>query len=538
MSKTWYKHITPWSRSLSWPLLLLLIGVINVKLVVKIIVLLSYLIIYRKELLPNKEKIPAFIWFYASMICIGTVNFFLAGDLLNKNYLVVVLLGIGFWGLCIAASLIAKMLIEKTATTKITATIKFFFQLNFLITAFQLFIIMIDAGALNPYTYQGQYQKYFISTGDRMTGISFDISTTNAILSAFGVFYFLYRQQFVMLLLCMITLLATGSNFIFLLTLASFFVIFLFSSNRLQKSSIILCLALFVIFLARVSPQNNRYANTVLSEKVMERKINADQLSIAKTESTSGIENQKLQIARSYIDSINAAHKNNPIPEPQNNLVASVIPDKKPTIPTDNIHSAPFQRKKDSTGVQKKLLGFMKENGILPDSSTSPKNQNNRAGKLISFRQTYQYLVTNPRYILSGTGIGNFSSKLAFRATGLNIAGSYPPAFSYVNAAFNTNHLHLYLQYFSEDAEKHSLLNSPDSAADQLLAEYGILGILSFLLLYIGYFLKTTSASIYALPALILLAGSLLTGYWFEQLSIVIIFEVLMLLHVKQKKDI
>lgn len=535
MSKTWYKHIIHWSRSLSWPLLLFLIGVINVKLVIKIIVLLSYLIVYRKELLPNKGKIPAFIWFYASMISIGTVNFFLTGYFLHKNYLIVVILGIGFWGLCIAASLIAKMLIEKTATTNITATIKFFFQLNFLITAVQLFIIMIDAGALNPYTYQGQYQKYFISTGDRMTGISFDISTTNAILSAFGVFYFLYRQQFIMLLLCMITLLATGSNFIFLLTLASFIVVFLFSSNRLQKSSIILCVALFVIFLARVSPQNNRYANTVLSEKVMERKINTDQLSIAKTESTSGNEYQQLKIARSYIDSINAART---IPELQNSLVAAVIPDKKPTIPTDNIHSAPFQRKKDSTGVQKKLLGFMKENGILSDSSASPKNENNRAGKLISFRQTYQYLVTNPRYILSGTGIGNFSSKLAFRATGLNIAGSYPPSFSYVNAAFNINHLQLYLQYFSEDAEKHSLLNSPDSAADQLLAEYGILGILSFLLLYIGYFLKNTRARTYALPVLILLAGSILTGYWFEQLSVIILFEILMLLQIKQKKDI
>lgn len=538
MSNTWYKHITHWSRNLSWPLLIFLVGVINVKLVVKIVVLLSYLIVYRKDLLPNKGKIPAFIWFYASMISIGTVNFFLAGGFLNKNYLIVVLVGIGFWGLCIASSLIVKTLIEKTATTKITATLKFFFQLNFLITVVQLFIIMIDAGALNPYTYQGQYQKYFISTGDRMTGLSFDISTTNAILSAFGVFYFLYRQHFIMLVLCMITLLATGSNLIFLLTIASFIVIFLFSSNRLQKSGIVLCLALCIIFLARVSPQNNRYANTVLSEKVIERKVNAKQLSIAETESYSSNEKLKLQIARSYIDSIKTARKNKPIPITQNSPVAAVIPAKKPIIPTDNIHSAPFQRKKDSTGVQKKLLGFMKENGILPDSSTSPKNQNNRAGKLISFQQTYQYLVTNPRYILSGTGIGNFSSKLAFRATGLNIAGSYPPAFSYVNAAFHTNHLQLYLQYFSEDAEKHSLLNSPDSAADQLLAEYGILGILSFLLLYVGYFWKNTTASKYALPLLMLLVGSLLTGYWFEQLSVVIIFEALMLLQIKQKKDI
>jgi hypothetical protein len=51
------------------------------------------------------------------------------------------------------------------------------------------------------------YQKYFIGTGDHIRGITFDTSTTNAVLNAFGIVYFLLRKQMVMALLCMAVLL-------------------------------------------------------------------------------------------------------------------------------------------------------------------------------------------------------------------------------------------------------------------------------------------------------------------------------------------
>eukprot|EP01039_Chlorochromonas_danica_P015397 gene15397-18091_t len=45
---------------------------------------------------------------------------------------------------------------------------------------------MIDAHAINPFRYQGQYQKYFLGTGDYIKGVTFDISTTNAVINAFA----------------------------------------------------------------------------------------------------------------------------------------------------------------------------------------------------------------------------------------------------------------------------------------------------------------------------------------------------------------
>jgi len=79
-------------------------------------------------------------------------------------------------------------------------------------------------------------------------------------------------------------------------------------------------------------------------------------------------------------------------------------------------------------------------------------------------------------------------------------------------------------------------MNSPDSVYDQLLAEYGIAGILFFLVFYAGYFIKYHRKKSYGLPLLLLLAGAFATGYWFEQLSIVIVFEAMMLLNIKEAK--
>ena len=73
-------------------------------------------------------------------------------------------------------------------------------------------------------------------------------------------------------------------------------------------------------------------------------------------------------------------------------------------------------------------------------------------------------------------GIGNFSSKLAFKATGLNIAGGFPQKFTYMNSAFISNHLDLYLYYFTKEDGLHSITNNPNSVYDQLISGVWIIG--------------------------------------------------------------
>ncbi|MEI9807328.1 MAG: hypothetical protein WDO16_05270 [Bacteroidota bacterium] len=209
----------------------------------------------------------------------------------------------------------------------------------------------------------------------------------------------------------------------------------------------------------------------------------------------------------------------------------------KPSIPAPNIHTEPYQFKRDTSLFRRSLINFAITNIPAFDTSLGNLQKKSLPGKLIALQQTTRFLKANPVKILTGTGIGRFSSKLAFRATGLQFAGGYPVRFAYVNNDFRDNHLNLYLDYFSKDQQFHSLMNSPDSVYDQLLSEYGLAGIVVFFFFYAGYYTKRYRKKSYGLPLLFLMAGAFAIGYWFEQLSIVIVFELLLLLDIKEAKE-
>jgi hypothetical protein len=67
----------------------------------------------------------------------------------------------------------------------------------------------------------------------------------------------------------------------------------------------------------------------------------------------------------------------------------------------------------------------------------------------------------------------------------------------------------------------------------QLLAEYGLAGLLCFFIFYLIFFgrhIQWRGTRSYGLPLLLLMSGAFFTEYWFEQLSVVVLFELLMLL--------
>jgi hypothetical protein len=143
----------------------------------------------------------------------------------------------------------------------------------------------------------------------------------------------------------------------------------------------------------------------------------------------------------------------------------------------------------------------------------------------------------NPSQIITGTGMGNFSSKLAFKTTGLNIAGGYPEKFIYMNPAFVMNHLDLYLYYFTKEDGRHSIINNPNSVYDQLLSEYGLLGLGVFFIFYLGFFIKKFKTATYGIPLIIFLSAIFFVDYWFEQLSIIVFFELLFFLNLKEGRQ-
>jgi hypothetical protein len=151
--------------------------------------------------------------------------------------------------------------------------------------------------------------------------------------------------------------------------------------------------------------------------------------------------------------------------------------------------------------------------------------------------QTAGFFKQHPAKILTGDGIGNFSSKLAFRTSGIGVTGGYPEKYVYIDPDFELNHLDLYLKFFSKKSDYHSLTNSPYSVYDQLLSEYGILGLLAFVIFYISFFARHYRLLTYGIPILAFIMMVFFLDYWFEQLSVMVLFELMLFLNIKEGQN-
>ena len=236
---------------------------------------------------------------------------------------------------------------------------------------------------------------------------------------------------------------------------------------------------------------------------------------------------------RNFFVQLYILNKNPIVPVSDTSSANVPVPEVKPALP-DTVYAYDNQRLKKSLG---NLLSTRSEE---PDSSGVPQlyltneDFNRKPGKLISFFQTYNFLKAGKKNLLFGAGIGRFSSKLAFRAAGVQNFGSYPQKFIYTSPELEKNHLRTFLFYFNKDASRHSVLNYPTSVYNQLLGEYGLTGALLFALFYIGYFIKRYKLLTYGRYLIIALLVFFLMEYWFEIYSLIVFFELLMLLNIRE----
>ena len=385
-----------------------------------------------------------------------------------------------------------------------------------------------------------------MNTGDDIKGVTFDTSTTNAILNAFGVVYFLIRNNFLMVLLCMVILLLTVSNFTNMALVFILGLLFVFKSSKNQKSLITACLILLVIFMAKISPQNNSYLK---GGKYLfhHQLIKAAPIVIPppvvriteRPDSSLNPGEKREKIATLYIDSVYQTHEKTRLRNKPSYLTNAVLVTDagRIKVPKDDINSAPFQSLKNTPPEQYPLLNFIQtHHAALPISGHSVHLS--LPGKALGLLQTINFFKHHPGKLIAGDGVGNFSSKLAFRVTGLGINGGYLSKYSYISPDFLMNHLDLYLYFFSKNAEFHSFTNSPFSVYDQLIAEYGLLGIAAFLICYAHFFAQHWKGLTYGLPLLVLTMGMLFIDYWFEKLSILIFFELFLFLDIRESSAV
>lgn len=531
-------------QRIDWKLFFFLLLFLNVKMILKVVALLI-IYLFRPNFrfgfsFKKNSKLPLF---YVLMIGIAILNWILTGGFLNTNYNIAMLTGIGFWVLCILAVHQIKGMVETTSVQIVHNTLLLFFIVNALFSFLDLARIVLETGAVNPYTYQGLHQKYFIGTGDAIKGITFDSSGTNALINTFGVIYSLKKSKFYVTLLCMSVLLLTASNFTNILLLAAFLFLFIFQSDRNQKSILFVCSFMLLIFLTKISPQNGTYVTGFLRGKLAIVKTSSKPVKdktplLEKPDSLLGADEKKQKTAMLYLDSLYKARTLIEKKEVAQVNLPVDAPFIKPSIPKPNIHTEPFQKNKDTTELQKRLLEFAETKINEFDTSLRKVKRRKEPGKLVAIKQTINFFEQHPLKIFTGAGMGNFSSKLAFRTSGLGMAGGYSSKYVYINDDFKNNHLKLYLDYFSKEMELHSLTNTPNSVYDQLLAEYGLAGVFSFIFFYIGYFFKKINRRSYAAPLLLIFLGALAAEYWFEQLSVIIVFELLLFLNTKETKEV
>ena len=521
---------------IDWKFLLFLMLFLNVKLAIKIpAIIIIYLLRFNFRF-GFSFKNPRLPLFYLLIVVIAFVSFIINQNFSTPNYPLVFFTGIAFWGLCLLAIHQVKLSVENNTVDAIYNTILVFFVVNAVLSFFNIAHITWETGAFNPYAYQGENQKYFIGTGDYIRGLTFDTSTTNAVLNAFGVIYFLDKKRPVMVLVCMAVLLLTGSNFTNLVLSGILLLLFVFKTTRDQKSLIVVCLMFLVVFMAKVSPQNNKYVfhgveNIFHGPKEQAAVTTATPAPV----SVASPEEIKRKAAQSYIDSVSSVLSKK-IAAKTTTTASPVLPNYNGRILIigPNINKAPYLTPTDTPAQERKLLAFIDAHKNSLPIARQTVFKPALPGKVTSLLQTFKFLRNGPVKILGGDGIGNFSSKLAFKATGLGIEGGYPAKFIYISKDFLSNHLDIYLNFFSRRSGLHSLTNSPFSVYDQLLGEYGLLGLSAFLVFYLGFFIRHYKKLTYGIPILLLVMAVFFIDYWFEQLSVVVFFELLLLLDIKE----
>ncbi len=517
-----------------WRLLLFLLLFLNVKLAVKIPAIIIICLLrpnFKFGFSFRDSRLPLF---YPAVIAIGLVDVVLNHGYSNQNYIVAAMCGVGFWVLCILAMHQVKLFVERNDVKVVQNTLLVFFVLNAAVSLLNMAAIIWETHALNPYLYQGQYQKYFISTGDFIKGVTFDTSVTNAVINAFGVIYFLDRKNVAMTLICMAILLMAGSNFTNMILVGILVLQFIFKSTRNQKSVITVCVMFLVVFMAKISPQNNEYVVNAFKTLVYKRwqkgywpTENKSKVFINIPDSLLSADERKQKVAQIFVDSVerDIAIKKKPDPVVKNIKLDNAG---RIEVPKPDLNGPTYQWLRVTPPEQKQLVEFVNTHKAELPISGKPYQFSYVPGKLTGFKQTLGYYEAHPAKAISGLGMSNFSSKLAFRATGLKFTGGYPAKYAYINPLFMVNHLDVYLNYFSKNPELHSLANSPFSVYDQLFAEYGVLGLLALGIFYFWFFAKRFKRFSYGIPLLLFVSAQFFIDAGFGRGPVLALFELMM----------
>lgn len=531
-----------------WPLLLFLVGVTYVKLYVKlaaVVLYFGYVLLKNYKLsLPNRLQ-----WFYALIMMLAVGTAVSGGDLSNADYRFAFMLGMLQWGISMLASYLVFISIRGRDNVYILTLFKAFFALNAIISFGSLLYIILTTGT---FPYWTDSFKYGVSTGDYIRGVFSDSSVANAAVNALGVLFFLRHMQYRWAVLCLVVMMLCTSNITVLLLLLSL-VMILFFYKHIAKKPVSRLLLITIIAYPAISWQNMNYIKLMVergAEANFQMGLDQGQQIQGDTQQSTVKAQEGRDLYSPYYNSLRSGDLNSLMKS--NSYYANRIPLDKPLFGSKefflNIDKYRARIKGRKTSVAGELdyiktsdrdygqYGYVLDpdylrNGRMAwyDDSISFHELERSAmpGKLYTHLQTWYFNRTNYRSMLLGAGLGRFSSKLAIKATGLGLQGTYPKDKEYMSTPFAQYHFHTLLYYLSLHAGAHSISNMPNSVYNQLMGEYGLSGLIIFIVFYLGFFIAKRKKIRALLPLLLLLLLLFEIEYWFEVLSLTVIFELM-----------
>ena len=501
--------------------LFFLLMVLNYRYSFKIIALII-LYAYRPNFKFEKSRLN---FFFIIMIIIGLVNLLISGDY-RYNHIISVLLGCAIWLVCLLIAHQVKLFVQQNNQEKIVNTIKVIVVFNFVISLIDLTVVMTTVNSINPYT-QFSPPPFGIMSGDLIGGMFGKAHLVNTCISSMCFVFFLYRKNFLFILLTVIPLLMTSSNIAIIIILCGLLFFTISSKDKVFKYYSIFSIAIIIAFYAKINPYNlystigsvapntaNKYFkdleyehfSDVDPEEVKEREIDSLLTAWHPTKKkTTNISNKQKVEEKKIIEIINSNNKE----QQKEGLLKS-------------------WKAKDAF-IKNRDLDKQFEYGKLKKF-----NIDSCPGVIISYSQTKDLLLSDWKTFLIGAGTNDFSSRLAFiNSKMVSDSRIFEPIPKYESDLFKENHkaIFRYLQYTGE--ETHSIIHLPFSGYNQITGEYGIIGFIFYIILYLGAFGSRWKKLSYGTLLLILIIPLFAFEYWFERISVMVFFEFLMLLDLK-----
>ena len=491
-----------------WMLLVFLIGVTNVKLYVKAAVVLAYIayLLYKKVSFPR--RLPGVSPFYLFVLVAGTFSSLINGSFNVHGYWLGFVLGGAQWLIAGAASYLLYIVVASKDHKETEATIKAFFVINGIFCLYQIFQMAILSGGHFPYWYWDASDQFGSSTGDHVRGVFGSNSLTNAAINILGALYFIYNKELRWAIFCAVIMMLCTSNMTLAFFVLTTILMIVFAKQRAVKINALIVIVCMIVLYPILSPSNISYLRTTYHEKylISDTLETADRGAAQRHSTIIRSNNQELDYPAELMDMKYYA----------------------------TLHLKPNSNVALEQGSIKYFLrrwyGYKDDEEMPPELKHMPV-------KVFSVKQVIDYNTSSLSHFVFGAGIGNFSSKLAIKMTGLGLQGYYPPNYIYISKDFFQYHFCTLLYVLSQPVSQHSIINMPFSVYGQLAGEYGLIGVIITIIFYIGFFVKNRKYLSYGRYLWVPIAMYWGFEYWLEMISLMVIFELLMFSNIKAVKN-